>query len=89
MTTTFRILCTLAIAHSYYSDGCRDFDFVIPADTTGVFRNGKLIAKVLDGALTVLYEADEGASALAPLATAGRFSRRASSSRPPKIAFLQ
>ena len=68
MTTTFRILCTLAIAHSYYSDGCRDFDFVIPADTTGVFRNGKLIAKVLDGALTVLYEADEGASALAPLA---------------------
>src|SRR6185369_8152153 len=59
MITTFRTLFTLSIAHGYYSEGCRDFDFIVPADTAGMLRNGKLIAKVRDGRLHVLYEADE------------------------------
>lgn len=67
MITTFRTLFTLSVAHGYYSEGCRDFDFIVPANTAGQLRNGKLIAKVLDGKLNVFYEADDGGAALVPL----------------------
>lgn len=68
MITTFRTLFTLSVAHDYYSDGCRDFDFFVPGATAGLLRNGRLIAKVRDGKLNVLYEADNGGAALVPLA---------------------
>lgn len=68
MISTFRTLCTLAIAHGYYGNGCRDFDFIVPSDTARLLRNGKLIAKRLDGRLNLLFEADENGAALIPLA---------------------
>lgn len=64
MMTSFRILFTINVAHGYYSDNCRDFDFIVPADTGGKLRNGKLLAKVRDGMLYVLYEADDAGAAL-------------------------
>ena len=64
MITSFRILFTINVAHGYYSDNCRDFDFIVPADTGGKLRNGKLLAKVRDGMLYVLYEADDAGAAL-------------------------
>jgi len=64
MNTTFRTLFTLTVAHDYYSDGCRDFDFVVPAGTAGLLRNGKMIAKVREGKLHVIYEADDNGAAL-------------------------
>lgn len=67
MITTFRTLFTISVAHSYYSDGCRDFDFIVPTETAGRLRNGKLIAKMLDGKLNVLYEADDAGTALIPM----------------------
>lgn len=68
MITTFRTLFSLTVAHDFYSDGCRDFDFVISSGTAGLLRNGKLIAKVRDGKLHILYEADDNGIALNNLA---------------------
>lgn len=59
MITSFRTLLTLSIAHGYYSDGCRDFEFIVPADTTATLRNGKLLARMLDGKLNLLCETDD------------------------------
>lgn len=70
MITTFRTLFTLSVAHSYYSSGCRDFEFTVPAETAGLLRSGKLLAKMLDGRLNLLFEADDGGAALVPLAGA-------------------
>ncbi|MBI5740880.1 MAG: hypothetical protein HZA16_09175 [Nitrospirae bacterium] len=64
MTTRFRILFTLSIAHVYYNAACRDFDFVLPSHTAALLRNGKLLAKARDWILYVLYEADEAGAAL-------------------------
>lgn len=67
MTTKFRTLFMVSISHAYYSYDCKDFDFVFPADTAQLLRNGKLIAKVLDGKLYVLFETDEAETALIPV----------------------
>jgi hypothetical protein len=55
----FRILFIVSISHAYYSEGCKDFNFIIPADSAQLLKNGKLIAKMRDGKLYVLFEADE------------------------------
>lgn len=57
MNILFRPLFTLAVAHSYYAERCRDFRFVIPEGTAAELRRGRLMARELDGALHVLYEA--------------------------------
>jgi hypothetical protein len=57
----------VSISHTYYSEGCKDFDFVIPADTAQLLKNGKLLAKVREGKLYVLFEGDETHAALIPL----------------------
>lgn len=63
----FRILFIVSISHAYYSEGCKDFNFIIPADSAQLLRNGKLIAKMRDGKLYVLFEADETNNPLVPL----------------------
>ena len=68
MITQFRTLFTVSVAHAYYSAGCRDFDFVVPVDTAQLLRNGRLLAKVRDGGLHVLYEAAEDGTPLVPVA---------------------
>lgn len=64
MITSFRTLLTLSVAHGYYNDGCRDFEFIVPADTADTLRNGKLLARMLDGKFNLLYEADDKGVAL-------------------------
>lgn len=64
MTTNFRILFTLTLSHSYYQKGCKDFEFILPADTCKVLWNGKLLVRTREGLLTVLYEAGEDGEAL-------------------------
>ena len=64
MTIQLRILFTVTISHNYYSQGCRDFIFIIPADTAQLLKSGKLIAKVREDKLYVLFEADETDTAL-------------------------
>src|SRR3990170_4248498 len=67
MITKFRTLFIVNISHAYYISDCKDFDFIFPSDTAQLLRNGKLIAKVLDGKLYVLFETDESGSALISL----------------------
>lgn len=67
MITQFKTLFTVTIKHAYYLDRCEDFAFVIPADTAQWLRNGKLLARELEGRLHVLFEADEAGAALKPL----------------------
>jgi hypothetical protein len=55
----FRLLFTVSISHNYYSQGCKDFSFIIPADSTQLLKNGKLIAKIHEGKLHILFAADE------------------------------
>ncbi len=67
MITKFRTLFIVNISHAYYISDCKDFDFIFPADTAQLLRNGKLIAKALDGKLYVLFETDEAGTALIPV----------------------
>jgi len=64
MNIQFEILFTVGISHDYYSDGCKDFDFFIPSDTARLLRNGKLVARVREGTLYVLFEANEALATL-------------------------
>lgn len=64
----FRRLFTVSISHTYYRQGCQDFSFIIPADRAQLLKNGKLIAKVVDGKLYVLFAADETGKPLVQLA---------------------
>ncbi|WP_019498204.1 hypothetical protein [Pseudanabaena sp. PCC 6802] len=57
----FRTLFTIAISHTYYTQGCKDFSFIIPVDSVQLLNNGKLIAKIRDGKLHVLFAVDEAA----------------------------
>lgn len=67
MMIRFLILLTIDIKHAYYQEHCRDFDFLLPADTAQLLKNGKSIAKVRDK-LYLLYETDEAGAALAEIA---------------------
>ncbi|BAY09877.1 hypothetical protein [Calothrix sp. NIES-2098] len=55
----FRTLFTVSISHKYYLQGCKDFSFIIPSDSAQLLTNGKLIAKIREGILYVLFAADE------------------------------
>lgn len=68
MITKFLTLFMVNISHAYYLSECKDFDFIFPSDTAQLLRNGKLIAKVLDGKLYVLFETDEAGTALVSIA---------------------
>jgi hypothetical protein len=68
MIIQFFKLLTITITHTYYSENCRDFAFIIPADTAQLLRDGKLLAKVVDGRLIILFEADEEGVSLVPIA---------------------
>jgi hypothetical protein len=64
MTTQFKTLFVVTVAHAYYNGNCEDVTFIVPADTAQLLRNGKLLAKELEGKLYVLFETDEAGAAL-------------------------
>lgn len=70
MTIRFHSLFTLAVTHAYYGGPCRDVGFVIPPESERLLRGGRLLAKVLDGRLHVLFEAGEEGEPL--VSAAGR-----------------
>ena len=67
MTVQFPVFFTLTISHTYYSQVCQDFSFIIPTDTAQLLKNGRLITKVREGKLYVFFAADEAKTALVPL----------------------
>ena len=65
----FRPLFKVNISHTYYNGGCKDFDFVFPADSVRLLANGRLVCKELDGELHVLFEGLESTASETPLVT--------------------
>ena len=68
MTIRFKTLFTLAVTHAYYGGACRDLGFMLPPGAEPLLRGGRLVAKVLDGRLHVLYEAAGGGAPVASMA---------------------
>jgi hypothetical protein len=62
MFMQFNTLFTVGVSHAYYRRGCQDFDFVLPADSSRLLKNGGLIAKVVEGKLFMFLAADRVAS---------------------------
>ena len=58
MITRFSPLCTLDVTHAYYGGACRDFTYVVPADTAALLKRAKMLLRVMDGRVHVLFEAD-------------------------------
>ncbi|OYY94813.1 MAG: hypothetical protein B7Y41_04380 [Hydrogenophilales bacterium 28-61-23] len=58
MKISFAPLATVSIAHGYYSGGCRDIEFLPSAGTQSLLRAGRMLARMLDGQLHLLYEAE-------------------------------
>lgn len=67
MNVQFLPLFTLRAAHAFYEGPCRDFAFVLPAETAALLRNGRLLARDLDGTLHVLFEADANGDPRVPI----------------------
>lgn len=57
MITRFLPLCTLDVTHTYYGGACRDFTYIVPADTAALLKRAKMLLRVLDGRVHVLFEA--------------------------------
>jgi hypothetical protein len=68
MRTQFKRLFAISVRHAYYGGPCPDIAFTIPDDTRRALRGGRLLAKIVDQQLIVLYEAD--ASGAAPIVNA-------------------
>jgi hypothetical protein len=64
MQIQFEKLLTVDIAHSYYCTGCQDFTYFFPVDALKLMRDKKLIVRVNDGKLYILFEAGESGAAL-------------------------
>lgn len=63
MSIHFRSLFEVEVEHAYYSGLCADIDFVVPGAEQALAA-GKLLTRVRDGRLRVLFEADEAGNAL-------------------------
>jgi len=59
MITRFNTLLTLEVDHEYYSGTCRDFDFFVPSETIRELSKNRLLSKVNEGRLYLLYECSE------------------------------
>ncbi|MFT3734738.1 MAG: hypothetical protein QM776_06910 [Rhodocyclaceae bacterium] len=58
MKISFSPLATVSIAHDYYSEACRDIEFVPTERTRERMRAGRVIARMLEGRLHLLYETE-------------------------------
>ncbi len=67
MITRFSPLCTLDVTHTYYGGACRDFVYVVPADTAALLKRARMLLRVMDGRVHVLFEAAEDGTPLLTL----------------------
>lgn len=70
MNFQFLPLFTLRVAHAYYTGACRDFSLIVPGETAVLLRNGRLLAREVEGTLHVMYEGDPDGVPLVPIAGA-------------------
>jgi len=59
MSSSFGILFSVKVLHSYYPGECRDFDFCIPAETAAILRNGRVLSRTHQGVFHLLCERKE------------------------------
>lgn len=60
MKTRFLPLFTLSVSHQYYgAASCTDFDFVLAEHSRQALDGARLLAKIRDGRLHVLFEAGD------------------------------
>lgn len=57
MITRFNKLFSLEVTHDYYGGACGDVGFVVPQDVAQLMRGAGLVAKTVNGALYVFYQA--------------------------------
>lgn len=67
MKYQFLSLFTLRVAHGYYTGTCRDFALAVPPETAARLRNGRLVAREVEGVLHVMYEAYADGVPLVPI----------------------
>ena len=67
MSSSFGILFSIKVMHSYYQGACKDFDFHIPADTAALLRSGRIIARTYQGVFYLLCERKEDGTPIASL----------------------
>lgn len=58
MNLRYLPLLTLQVVHAFYGGRCRDFRFLVPAETRRKLAGGRLLARERDGVLHLLFEAD-------------------------------
>lgn len=63
MRLAFQALASVAPQHPYYTEGCRDIEFIPSSATADLLRAGRCIARMRDGALHLLYEVDNSPDA--------------------------
>ena len=63
MSLHFRTLFEVEVEHAYYRGLCGDIDFVVPGSEPALAA-GKLLTRVRDGRLRVLFEADDAGDPL-------------------------
>lgn len=64
MNIRYKNLFSVTIEHDFYDAHCQDFDFLVPADTQILLRNGKLLCRIRKGILYCLYEASNAGNVL-------------------------
>jgi hypothetical protein len=67
MSIRFQPLCTLSVSHPYYGTGRPDLDFVVTDATASTLSASRLLARVRNGQLHVLFEADDTGTPLTPV----------------------
>lgn len=58
MKISFAPLATVTPVHPYYAEKCEDIDFFATPATTRLLQVGRMLARMQEGSLILLYEAD-------------------------------
>ena len=64
----FKELFSVRVTHSFYRAGCPDLIFAIPPGSSTALAGGRLLARMVEGRLRVLYEADDNGEATVSMA---------------------
>jgi len=70
MKLSFRPLFSVEVEHGYYPGACGDIGFIVPPSTQRLLAAGRLLNRVQDGRLIVLYESRDNGEAVAAMAGA-------------------
>jgi hypothetical protein len=67
MSTSFGILFSIKIAHTYYSATCADFEYYIPQDTAEILRNRRITTRSKNGSCFFLCEKNDAGIPIVPV----------------------